>query len=1339
MNAVSPRSAPEDRQGRVVTFYSYKGGTGRTMTMANVAWILAANGKKVLTVDWDLEAPGLSRFFHPFLNEEALATTGGVVNMVNDYLERSLDNPSDAAARLSGHAAVQQQAIKLNWNFPDGGRIDFISAGKQNNDYGSILDGLNWDQFYERYYGGVFLDALREEMVRSYDYAFIDSRTGLSDTSSICTQQLPDDVVVCFTLSDQSIRGAALVARHIQTRGVIGHSTDPIRILPVPMRIDEGEKDRAERGRAEARSKFEGLPKALYTVKDDQYWGSIEIPYKPYYAYEEILAVFGDQTGIPNTVLGACERLTRELTRGEVSALPPMAEPLRLATVAKFDRKPIGGGEDTRFHLWYAVEDQMWLDWTSYLLEAAGYRFAASRIDSDAPDEAKGAANGGSPDPLVTVPLLTVRFLQAARASEFWGPVSSSSLALTRPRTLGLRLGSVPPGAPSGHSFPLDLTSPALTPVVAAEQLIKYFGGDEAAVQAARTALDAPDAPRYPGIRPEFVALQSRNSDFTGRAKELAELRRTLTGRSAQEPTSGTQALHGLGGVGKSQLAREYAYRFMSDYDLVWWVPSEQTSSITTELAAIADRLGIRGTLGEADAAILVKDTLAAGTRIGRWLLIFDNAEDPETLTEFLPGGDGHVIITSRKQVWSQEASELEVDVFTRQESVSHLERRVPEMSDTEAAQLAEELGDLPLAVEQAAAFLRLSGMPVETYMDLLKQHPADIFDQAPLAADYPVPIRTTFAVSLNTLEKEWPSARRLMQMSVFLGPEPFSQKLLHRNPAMLTALAVQDPRVRKGGASVLGGISRAIRSLSLAKVDGRRGTIQVHRVLQALLRAQMTEDEREQIQREVQLVLAECRPLDGEVEDPENRPDFELIRPHLAACGAEESEISEVRQLMIDLVRLHWRNGDYTLAKSEGERLDALWCSTLGPEHPQTLALRTIRANVLRDQGRYRESLELDQRTWEQQSTLLGEDDLSTLATARGLAGGLRALGRYQEALDRDLLTHASLVEQFLEEDRQVLNLTHNLAIDYRLLGDAKSAQQYDERTERLRRQGLGPDHARTLASQLYLARDKRDGGELRDAAADLERLHEAFRRLQGDDSPDTLRAAKSLAVSLRVLGQYERAAALTDDTLARFVERYGEDGPDTLQCALNKAADDWSLGRPGDALRRAQDVWQRYRRLLGDDHPNSLACSDNVSVYLRTPGASRQDRRRAAGLGETATTRLTELLGASHPFTLCAEVNWANARAELEELAAAEASERSCLSRLALHLGEDHPDTLACRSNLAVTLKALGRTAEAQRLHDEAVEAFNHDRNFGETHPDTVSAEGWERINHILELQAW
>ena len=1322
------------RHGRVVTFYSYKGGTGRTMTLANVAWILAANGMKVLTVDWDLEAPGLSRFFHPFLDHTALAIKGGVVNMINDYLERVVEDATPKHARESGHAAVAQQAIGLDWDFPGDGCIDFISAGTQNEDYSTILNGLNWDDFYQDYEGGTFLDALREEMARGYDYTFIDSRTGLSDSSKICTQHLPDDLVVCFTLSDQSIDGAAGVAHHIENRH---DEKTPIRILPVPMRIDEGEKERAERGRSAARLRFQGLPKQLFSVKTAQYWGSVEIPYKAFYAYEEVLAPFGDQPGLPNTLLAACERLAKELTREKVAALPEMPEALRLATLAKFVRKDVDKRADSRFQLWYAIEDQMWADWVGYLLDRAGYQVVTSRIDSDNHDD---FAIGGVAPQLVMVPLLTQHFQLAARAADIWGPVSMSDLAALRPRTVGLRLGAVRPGAPTGHAVPLDLTSPSFDGTLAAELLVRHVGGDEEAVAAAKSALAAKDAPRFPGSRPEanLVNLQGRNTDFTGRAEELVTLRGTLVKRTPDEPTSGTQALHGLGGVGKSQLAREYAYRYMADYDLVWWIPSEQKTTITNELAVLAERLGIRASLSDADAAVAVRNALTQGTPYTRWLLIFDNAEDPNGIKEFLPGGDGHVIITSRSQVWGREAIELEVDVFTPEESVSHLTRRVPSMTEGEARELAQALGDLPLAVEQAAAFLELSSMSVETYMDLLNRHPSDMFGEGP-PADYPLPIKTTFAVSLERLETEWPAAKRLLQMSVFLGPEAFSQKLLHKSPEMLAFLSAKDDRLRRGGAPMLGRIIHAIRSLSLAKVDGRKDTIQVHRVLQALLRMQMTEAEQEEIRGEVQLVLAGQRPLGGGVEDPENRPQFERIRPHLAACGAETSKYPQVRQLMIDLVRLQWWNGDYTFGRIEADRIDALWTSRLGDEHEQTLALRTIRAHLLRDLGEYRLSFELDEQTWRSQSRLFGEEDAGTLATASGMASGLRALGRYQEALERDLKTYDALRANLVEEDRQVMNITHNLAIDYRLVGDPQSAQALDQRTELNRRLVLGPEHDRTLQSQLYLARDKRDSGELRDAAADLERLLDTFRRNRGDDYPDTLRTARSFAVSLRVLGHYERAAQLSNDTYARLLKRYGEDSPDTWQCALNVAADDWCAGSHVQAVQRAEGIWDRYNNTLGERHPNSLACSDNVSVYLRRPGAPLQDRRRAAALGQVVTRHFTEILGPDHPFTLCAEVNWANARAELGDLEAAEHSERSCLERLGRQLGEDHPDALSCRSNLAVTLKALGRTDEAERLHGEAVDAFERDRNFGAEHPDTASAEKWRRISHILELQAW
>ena len=140
----------EGRNGHVVTFYSYKGGTGRTMALANVAWILAANGRRVLVADWDLESPGLHRFFHPFLAESAVRDASGIIDLIRDYewSAARATSPDRVDQLISEHARVQLHALSLNWAFPDGGNLDFLSPGRQNRDYAVTLGALDWDNFY---------------------------------------------------------------------------------------------------------------------------------------------------------------------------------------------------------------------------------------------------------------------------------------------------------------------------------------------------------------------------------------------------------------------------------------------------------------------------------------------------------------------------------------------------------------------------------------------------------------------------------------------------------------------------------------------------------------------------------------------------------------------------------------------------------------------------------------------------------------------------------------------------------------------------------------------------------------------------------------------------------------------------------------------------------------------------------------------------------------------------------------------------------------------------------------------------------------------------------------
>ena len=211
--------------------------------------------------------------------------------------------------------------------------------------------------------------------------------------------------------------------------------------------------------------------------------------------------------------------------------------------------------------------------------------------------------------------------------------------------------------------------------------------------------------------------MPARNADFTGRGATLELLRDKLAGGGVAVVLA--QALYGLGGVGKTQLALEYAHRFMADYDLVWWVPSERAEEISLSLAELARKMGLKVGDNVAEAAEAALEELRRDTT-PHWLLIFDNADDPKQLEPYLPTGSGHVLITSRNQAWTHAAEPLEVDVFTRDESVAHLLRHVPELDPADANRVAEALGHLPLAVEQASAWLEQTGMPARAYVEQL-------------------------------------------------------------------------------------------------------------------------------------------------------------------------------------------------------------------------------------------------------------------------------------------------------------------------------------------------------------------------------------------------------------------------------------------------------------------------------------------------------------------------------------------------------------------------------------------------------------------------------------------
>ncbi|MDL2269112.1 tetratricopeptide repeat protein [Desulfosarcina sp. OttesenSCG-928-G17] len=686
---------------------------------------------------------------------------------------------------------------------------------------------------------------------------------------------------------------------------------------------------------------------------------------------------------------------------------------------------------------------------------------------------------------------------------------------------------------------------------------------------------------------------------FIGREKELESIRTTF---QSGDTVFLTQSIKGLGGVGKTQIALKYAFSHEKNYKHVWWIDAATETAIIEGYRAFLEKIGVSMD-PKAPPEHYIHAVRAWMRKNDNWLFIFDNAdaykreEKPvlpdKVLADYLPqnlDGIRHILITSRYGNWKGKTRDIEV--FSPEDARDFLTIYTKLKHDAFQDELAEKLGCLPLALEQAAAYIRETKGSYERYLELFSKYSVEMLKRHPGEDDSKRIVYTTWDISKDQIKRE--SALQLLDLLSFFAPDNIDVSWFRNGTEHLPDPLKTDIQDELECGEILAELVR------YSLITRRGEHLSLHRLVQEVIRGSL-ETEKQNEAAECCLCICESC-LFWDFSTAESRRQFNELQPHLlSVLNASDDLLPETRAILcMFLGQGEYEQGSYDKALGWYEKALAIQEKVLGPDHPRTAVTYNNIAAVYDGKGEYDKALGWYEKALAIREKVLGPDHPDTATTYNNIAMVYFHKGEYDKAL-KEHEKALAIREKVLGPDHPDTAATYNnIAMVYAVKGEYDKALREYEKALAIREKVLGPEHPFTAATYNNIAGVYADMGEYEKALELYEKALAIWKKVLGPDHPTTATAYNNIAGVYADMSEYNKALEGYEKALAIWEKVLGPNHLDTATAYNNIATRVYDRkGEYDKALEGHVCAFRVFFAQIGHDHPGAITAFENI---LRT-----------------------------------------------------------------------------------------------------------------------------------------